>query len=207
MSHKFSKNQKGYTITEIIIVILFIGILIPAMFTFFDGVMSGYIRLQEEGLSFSQLSGDSQKVNNVIRGLVDFKSTASELTNNPNELKLYAYFSPNDDKASLVRIYLSDNNTKLKVDVTPRTADYPYGTEVTDPNLVKHYTVVENFDKKKNLFEFLDENNNTITMNSSTPMNSIKNIKINLAAKKSKNSSESIDMSSIINLRNRKNNL
>ena len=172
-----AKSQKGYTITEIIIVIMFVGILIPAMFTFFDGVMSGYVRLQEEGLAFSQLSGDSQKINNVMRGLVDFRSTATELTNNPNELKLYAYFSPNDDKASLVRIYLSDNNTKLKVDVTPRTADYPYGTEVTDPNLIKHYTVIENFDKKKNLFEFLDENNNLLTIDSSTNLNDVKDRK------------------------------
>lgn len=203
MKLKQISGQKGFTITELIIVITFLGILLPAMYTFFDGAMNSYVKLQDDGLAFSELSGDSQRIANILRGAVGIKSTASNLYYNPNSLEVYAYFSPDDTIASLVKIYLTDEDTKLKVDVTPRTANYPAGTEITDPDQIRHYTIINNFYMAKNLFEFYDQNNNKINMTTSTDMNTVKNIKVNLAVKPSI-SGNVTEMSTMVNLRNRK---
>lgn len=191
---KYQYKQSGFSIVEVMLVAICLGIVMAGIFAFYNSSMQGYIRIQEEGLLYSQLSGNSQRVSAVLRGLTGIKSASA------NELQAYAYFSPEDQYASLIRYYLTNGNTKLMADVTPRTADYPNGTDITAQK--RTVTIMDNYSAQGNLFKYLDENNNEIT--NITDTNDIKNITVNLSVKPTYRNSIATTISNTVNLRNRK---
>jgi prepilin-type N-terminal cleavage/methylation domain-containing protein len=201
MSAHSTRRGNGFTLPELIITIAMVGIVMAMAAPLFVFAFKNYFSLEYEGSQYSSIAGQSQRVANVIRGLSGINSADG------NSMDIYAYFYPNDTYASKVKYYLSSDQTKLYADVTPMTANPPDGTPITSQK--KTYTIIDNFKKVSgvNLFEYVDLNNNTISLPMSD-LGSIKTIKVNLAVPKDKSDSsakQSITLS--VNLRNRKTNL
>ena len=200
MYHK-RLHQKGFTIIEILIVLVVIGIVSATAFSFFNNAFNEYLSLQQDSIRFGDLAMQSQRVTNVLRGLLDITSASND------ELTVYAYFAPNDTYVSLVKYYKNQHKTSLLADVTPMTANPPDGTPIfTD---TKTYTIIHDFHESASVktFEFLDSASNTLDL----PINdlhSIKGIKINLSVPTiSPVASGDSLISSQVALRNRKTNL
>ncbi len=186
---------------ELLIVIIVTSIVSTAAFTFFNNSIKQYFNLQQDSMQFGDMSMQSQRVSNVLRGLTDINIA------NSNDLTIYAYFSPNDTFVSLVRYYKNASNTALLADVTRMTADPPIGTPITSS--LKTYTIIESFFNVSglNTFEYLDSGGNNLTMPISD-LHTIKGIKVNLAVPSTGPIANSKTViTSQVSLRNRKTNL
>lgn len=194
-------NQKGFTLTELSVSMVVIGIVIIGAFTIFNNSINSYLGLQQDASEFQNLTVGSQRIGNVLRGLTDI-TTATE-----NEVTLYAYFSPNDSYVSLIRYYISGSNPSLYADVTPMTANPPGGSLINSSK--KTYTIIENFYQQQgvNTFTYLDANGTALTMPISD-LHTIKGIKVSLAVPinvPTANGSRVVNVQ--VSLRNRKTNL
>ena len=191
----------GFTLVELVIVIVMIGIIIVPMYTFFNTSFSQYISLQKEGSGLSDLTTQSQRIANVMRGVTGINSVTAD------SIDCYAYFSPSDDYVSHIRYYKDAANTQLLADVTRMTSNPPIGTEI--PSTLHTYTIINNFFQGTgiNTFTYLDDSGAALTLPISD-LKTIKSIKVTLAVPDgnlSKNSSQTIFVQ--VSLRNRKSNL
>ena len=161
------RNQKGYTLIELLITITLIGIISIGLTSFAVSSLRKYLGLQKDATALSDISQQSQRVTNVLRGATDITSATDY------SITVYAYFFPNNQYVSQITYYLNGSNTTLYADVTPMTANPPNGTLLTAQK--KTYTVIPYFYQSSGikLFEYLDANSNTI----STPISDLKTIK------------------------------
>lgn len=196
MSHR---SQNGFTIVELLVVIVVAAILSTVIYSFFSTSLRQYAGLQEDGTSFTELASQSHRVANVLRGTTDVVSASA------NDLVVYAYFSPTDANVSLLHYYKNGTGTQLLADVTNMTANPPIG--VTIPATLKTYTIISNYHTTAtvNLFNYLSAGG-TILSTPIADLHTIKGIEINLAVP---NSSKVTDqaVSIQVSLRNRKTNL
>lgn len=196
-----SRNEKGYTLLELLITITIIGILSTALTSFAVSSLRKYLGLQKDATAFSEISQQSQRITNVLRGSTDITS-ASDYS-----VTVYAYFFPNNQYVSEIKYYLNVSNTTLYADVTPMSANPPNGTLLTAQK--KTYTVVPYFYQASGtkLFEYLDATSNPI----STPiadLKTIKGIRVNLKTPVDGLQANNFNtISTQISLRNRKTNL
>jgi prepilin-type N-terminal cleavage/methylation domain-containing protein len=198
--HKLTPvKQKGFTLTELLIVIVMIGFMVVAMFTFFKTSLFGYLDLQKTASNFTDLAQQSQRIGNVVRGTTGLIDTQN------NSLEMYAYFYPTDTYVSKIKYYLNTDSTQLMADVTPMTANPPIGTEVTANK--KTYTIIGAFKQLSGvkLFEYVNSANSTLTP-PIADLYTVKTIRINLGAATASTSGNQV-MTLEINLRNRKTNL
>lgn len=201
MSRHKLNTETGFTIAELTIAIVLIGIVSTTMFSFFNTSISQYFGLQANATEFTDLASNSQRLANVLRGTTDI------VTPNSNDITVYAYFAPNNNYVSLISYYLGDNDTKLYADVTPMTANPPNGTPVTANK--RTFVVIDHFSKSTSvgLFEYLDANGGLIAM-PVADQRTIKNIRINLGVPAvAPNPNSTQNMSLTVSLRNRKTNL
>lgn len=194
-------EQQGFTLVELLIVIVIIGIVTTFSYTVFNSSISDYFTLQKNSLLFGDLTNGSQRVATVVRGLTDIT------TADPNELTMYGYFAPNDTYVSLIRYYLNADKTTLYADVTRMTADPPIGTPITSSK--KTYVIIGNFYAKAGVstFAYLDSVGQTLATPISD-LHTIKGVQINLGVPISAptaNGSRTISVQ--VSLRNRKTNL
>jgi prepilin-type N-terminal cleavage/methylation domain-containing protein len=192
--------SNGFTIVELLIVLLLLGVVTGAIYTSFRTSFIEYFALQKDGSNFTQLSGQSQRLASVIRGLTDITSVTS------NDLLVYAYFAPTDTYVSQIHYYLNTGKTILYADVTPLTANPPNGTLITANK--KTYTVIPNFYQASGvtLFTYLDAYNNVLTL-PITDLQTVKGIQISLAVPGGNASGGNQAMTVQVSLRNRKTNL
>lgn len=196
-----SKNIGGFTILELLIVILLAGILSITAFTFFSTTFSGYIKLSKDSENLTELAQQSQRLAKVLRGLTDI------VTPSDNEISAYAYFSPSDTYVSLIRYYKNPAGTQLMADVTHMNGNPPTGTLI--PSSARTYTVITNFHTVSgvNLFTYLDTGDVVLP----TPIadqHIIKGIKINLSVPSVDAAAGQYTTTSlVVALRNRKTNL
>lgn len=195
-------TQSGFTISEMAIAIVLIGIISTAIFTFANNQLDQYFRLNEDTQNFSEITTSSQRIAKVLRGLTDI------INANDNELEVYAYFAPRDTVVSKIKYYKNPEGSVLYADVTPMTSNPPNGTPITAEK--KTFTIMPKFysDLSSSLFTYLDSTNLVIP----TPIanqHTIKGIKINIAvpSKNPGTSTGNIAMSLQVSLRNRKTNL
>ncbi len=196
--HKLS--SEGFTLVELLVVIMVIGVLFTAFASFFNNNMILFFDQQQNSMNLTELQNESQRIGDVIRGTYDIISAQ------PNSLSLYAYFSPNDTYVSEIDYYLNSTGNQLMASITPMTANPPIGTPITTSTTV--YTVISNYYAAPNssLFTYYDANNNVLTPPIADER-SIINIGINLAEPiYNSPSNQSQTLSLYINLRNRKNN-
>lgn len=195
------RNERGFTLNELIVVVLMSSILLVTLFSFTSTTINNFMRLQAEGLANSKLADGSFRVARVLRG-ANFIEAADTDT-----ITAYAYFSPQDAYTSKIRYYLNGAQTQLLAEVTPMTADYPIGTLITAQQ--KTVVVVEGFFKRAGFPTFEYYNSTFVQLASPVAdLQGIKNIKINLYAKLYASNSQEFTSSAItVNLRNRKTNL
>ena len=198
-----SNNQKGFTVTELIMVVATAALLVAALVGFFNGNINQYFKLQADGLAYSEITQNSQRIAKVIRGLKYIEVAE------PDRLVGYSYFAPSEQYTSKITYELVDNSTKMQATVIPMTADYPLGSLISGQT--RTVSVVNNFYKKTgvNSFEYLDASGNTMAFPiDSSMINSIKSVRIKLNVKGYQtNSSNVISNELVVNLRNRKTNL
>lgn len=195
------RNQKGFTLIELLITIVIIGVLSIALTSFAVSSLRRYLGLQKDATAFSDISQQSQRVTNVLRGATDITSAGDF------SITVYAYFFPNNQYVSQITYYLNASNTTLYADVTPMSANPPNGTLLTSQK--KTYTVIPYFYQSNGtkLFEYLDANSNTIT----TPiadLKTIKGVRVNLKTPVDGLQNNNFNtISTQVSLRNRKTNL
>ena len=198
-----SNNQKGFTVTELIMVVATAALLVAALVGFFNGNINQYFKLQADGLAYSEITQNSQRIAKVIRGLKYIEAAE------PDRLVGYSYFAPSEQYTSKITYELVDHSTKIQATVIPMTADYPLGSLISGQT--RTVSVVNNFYKKTgvNSFEYLDASGNTMAFPiDSSMINSIKSVRIKLNVKGYQtNSSNVISNELVVNLRNRKTNL
>jgi prepilin-type N-terminal cleavage/methylation domain-containing protein len=196
---KHRSSKAGFSLIELMVVIVLIGIMSTAMFTFFKSSLFNYLNLQKTASNFTDLAGQSHRIGNVIRGatdLIDVQNSSAEM---------YAYFYPTDAYVSKIKYYLNAGGTVLLADVTPMTANPPVGTPITASK--RTYTIIPSFKQVAgvNLFEYLNSAGTNLTPPVSD-LHTVKTIRINLSAQTAVTSgSQSIKLE--VNLRNRKTNL
>lgn len=199
LTHRTSAEQ-GFTLVELLAVIVITSIVAMTFLIFFKSTLFSYLNLQENATSLTQLSRQELRVTDVIRGLTNITSVGA------NDLQIYAYFYPSDTYASQIHYYLQTTNgdTKLLADVTPMSANPPTGIPLTAQT--QTYTVIDNFYQPNgsSLFTYLDAGDSPLSLPISD-LQSIKAIQVNLANKLTGGSTQSIQMQ--VSLRNRKTNL
>ncbi|HKX72513.1 MAG TPA: prepilin-type N-terminal cleavage/methylation domain-containing protein [Candidatus Saccharimonadales bacterium] len=196
-----SRRNQGFSLAEFVIGLSIIGILIVVAYPFFNTTLRQFFVLEQEGLMFSQLSMQSQRLAKVLRGATDI----TQATN--TEVTVYAYFAPNDTYVSLIHYYKNAAGTKLLADITPMTANPPTGTLLTAQQ--RTVTIIENFYSAAgvNTFEYLDAAGNTLAMPISD-LHTIKGARVNLAVPITLPSQSGNDTITIqVSMRNRKTNL
>lgn len=203
MLYHNNSSQKGFTITELIMVTVVAGILVTAIVGFFNGNFNQYFKLQADGLAYSEITQNSQRLARVIRG-IKYIEVAE-----PDRIVGYSYFAPSEQYTSKITYELINSNTVMQATVIPMTADYPLGTlKTADTRLVN---IINSFYKKSgvNTFEYLDVNGNTVPFPiDSNNINSIKSVRIKLNVKSYNSASNSVISNElVVNLRNRKTNL
>ena len=201
MSHN-RNHQSGFTITELLIVIVITGLLISAIVGFFNGNINQYFKLQADGLAYSGITANSQRIARVLRGIKSFDVADA------NTITAYTYFAPQETYTSQIKYYISGNGKQLLADVTPMTADYPIGTLITGQKR-SGIVIIDNYYQQpgKTLFSYKDSAGNDLTT-PVTNLNSIKNVIINLAVKPYQSASSNVTSTQLtVSLRNRKTNL
>jgi prepilin-type N-terminal cleavage/methylation domain-containing protein len=193
------KAAAGFSLVELLIVIVLIGIMSTAMFTFFKSSLFGYLNLQKTASNFTDLASQSQRIAGVVRG------TTQLIDAQDNSLEMYAYFYPTDAYVSKVKYYLNATSTLLYADVTPMTANPPIGTEITASK--KTYTIIPSFKQLTGvkLFEYLNSASTTLAPPISD-LFSVKTVRINLGAVTSSTNGNQV-MTIEVSLRNKKTNL
>jgi prepilin-type N-terminal cleavage/methylation domain-containing protein len=191
-------KDAGFTLIELMVVMVITGMMLAAMAVFFKTSLFGYLDMQKTASNFTDLATQSQRIAKVIRGATDIIDPQN------NSLELYAYFWPQDSYVSKVKYYLSADSMQLLVDVTPMTANPPIGTPITAGK--KTSTVIGSFKQQSgvNLFQYVNSAGSVLTP-PITEENTIKTVRINLAASASASGNQIINLE--VNLRNRKTNL
>lgn len=197
----YPQSSAGFTLVELTVVIVLIGIMVTMAYTFFNTSFSQYISLQAQGSSFTDLAAQSQRLANVLR------STTGIISVTANDIDCYAYFAPSDTYASEIHYYRSADGKKLLADVTRMSANPPQGTPIL--STLHTYTIIANYHQVTgvNTFNYLDAAGATLSLPISD-LRTIKGIQVTLTApgsNLSKNSYQTVSLQ--VSLRNRKTNL
>jgi prepilin-type N-terminal cleavage/methylation domain-containing protein len=195
------KLQAGFSLVELMIVIVMVGVVSTTTYTFFLTSFNQYLALQTEGMVDADLAMQSQRIASVMRGITDITAATNA------DITLYAYFSPSDAYVSEIKYYKNGAGNKLLADVTPLTANPPAGTLITASK--QTYTIVDPFITLSgvNTFEYLDSAGATLTV-PIADLHTVKGVRVNLASPvKSPTSTGNSAMSVQVSLRNRKTNL
>ncbi|MFO0920336.1 MAG: hypothetical protein U0451_01540 [Candidatus Saccharimonadales bacterium] len=202
MSHR-SLDQNGFSITELLVVIIGVAIISMVIFSFFGSTTNQFFKLQADGIAYNEITNNSQRIASVVRG-IKFIETAEA-----DRIVGYSYFAPNEQYTSKITYDLTNTNTLLRATVVPMTADYPTGTLLTAQTKV--VPIVNSFYKKSGVdtFEYLDANGTKIPLPiDSTSINAIRSVRINLNVKPYGTNSTNINSTTLtVNLRNKKTNL
>ena len=201
LAHKpaLTKDHKGYTLVELLVVISLVSILFMSFGVFFTNYLKLYFGHQEDANNFSDIANQSTRISDVLRGIVDITSVGA------SELVAYAYFAPTDTYTSVVRYYLSPDGKSIMVDVTPMTANPPNGTLQTA--LKKSYVIVSNYHAQTgvNLFTYYDISGTALSLPVAN-QHTITSIGVNLSTAATHNS-KGQQLAITVSLRNRKTNL
>lgn len=192
-------TQPGFTIVELTVVIVVTGLAATILYTIFNTSFLNYLGLEQESSQFNTIAQESQRVATVLRGLTDISSASQ------NDLKFYAYFSPNDTYVSYVHYYTSGPKPSLLATVTPMDGNPPTGSLLTAQQ--RDYTVIDDIGQAGTLFDYLDSAGTTMAQ-PVADLHTIKGIRVNLTQDIGTKSQPNIYTSSLsVSLRNRKTNL
>ncbi len=200
LNKKTVKNNKGFTVLEVLISVSLLSIIGLTAYSFTTESITNFLHLEEDGLRLSTITDESQRIAKVVRGATDV-STAT-YTN----LSIDGYFSPGDAYVSKIDYYKSADGKNLLADVTPYTVNPPIGSLITASK--KTYTIIDNFytPASVNTFTYLDSAGGILSM-PITELRTIYGIRVSLSVKTTTNSTSFSTISLDVSLRNRKTNL
>lgn len=189
------KDTSGFTIVEMMIVIVVGSLLIGSFTTLYNNNIIFLFNEENNNLSLNQLELESQRIGNVLRGATQIVSASA------NNLSFYAYFYPSDQYVSLVNYYVNSSNNQVLANVTPMTSNPPIGTPIT--NETQSYTIIDNYFNPSgtSLFQYYDSGNNLL----SEPISSVQSIvgvQINLSAPLAGFSGKNQSLNYFVDLRN-----
>ena len=198
MSHlKGARNQAGYSLLELLIVIVITGMIALPLSTFLINGLKSYNFIQAQSDTSLELQTLSDRVAKVVRG------ASSVDTASPNTLIIYGYFSPQDTVIKKVRYFV--NGTNLNIGVTPPTGTAPSYT-YSPSNEVITTTRIDLVMGTNSLFTYYDDVGNQLT-GSFLPAQ-VKEIGLYVAANpNAKQVPVPISISTKVTLRNLKTNL
>lgn len=194
-----SRSEAGFTIVELNVTILLIGILSLVIYASFNTSIQSYFGLQKQSMNFTEMAVQTQRISNVLRSSTDIVSAAD------SDITVYAYFSPADQYVSKVRYYKNPSKTQLMADVTRMTSNPPVGTEIISTK--RTYTILSYYSEVSGnkLFTYLDATGNTLAMPISD-LQTIKGIRVSLTSPSSQTGVNQT-INTQVSLRNRKTNL
>ncbi len=196
MSHR--KNQAGFSISELVIVMSILGFVVFIFATFFLNNYSAYLSMQQNTVRQNTLSSATQRITRVLRGVTTITDAQ------PQTLSAFAYFTPRDGTLSKVRYFYDSSSRSVKVGVIPATGSAPDYTYDTSKERVT--TLVENIDASAPIFGYLDIAGNEATFSPDT-YKDIKGIKVNLKTDRIGTAIKAFELKTSVTLRNRKTNL
>jgi Tfp pilus assembly protein PilE len=199
LSRRNRLDAGGFTLAELMVIIVLTGILSVTIYSIINSSFSNYISLEKEGSAFSDLASQSQRVSNVLRGTTDINSATA------NDIDCYAYFAPSDAYVSRIHYYKSGG--KLLADVTRMSSNPPIGTPIAAS--LKTFTIIPVFSQQAgvNTFTYLDAGGSALTL-PIQDLKTIKGIQVTLVVpggNSAKNTTQTLKLQ--VSLRNRKVNL
>jgi Tfp pilus assembly protein PilE len=200
MSVRKLHHSAGFTLVELVVGITLMAVIGTGFVVAFKSYIINYFNLQSDASAMTQINSQAMRVATVMRGITSINSVAA------NDMVLYSYFYPSDTYVSLVHYYVltSGSAKQVLVDVTPMSANPPIGSPLTAQQ--KIYTVIDNFYQPTggSLFTYLDSSGTALSL-PITDLQTIKGVQVNLAAKTSNGSNQTLNVQ--VSLRNRKTNL
>ncbi len=191
-------NEQGFTVIELVVVITVTLVVLTIAYTFFNTSFRQYLGLHAHGLNMGSLAVQTQRLAAVMRG-VTYVTVAE-----PNEMRVTAYFSPDDAYVSEVRYYPDASGERLLADVTPYTSNPPDGSP--DTSKTRTVTIVDTLYMQPGvaMFEYVDSSGTPMT-HPIDDLHIIKGLRINMASKQPDGEVDSMSLQ--VSLRNRKTNL
>jgi prepilin-type N-terminal cleavage/methylation domain-containing protein len=189
-------NQKGFTLIELMVVILVIGVLFATFGVFFNNTLISFLDQQQNSIELTNLQVESTRIGNVIRGATGIVNAS------PDSLTLYSYFNLSDPYVSEVTYYLNSQKNQLLASVTPMSDNPPIGQPITSET--KQYVIISKYDysSSKGLFTYYGLGQN-ILYPPITDNNLIISVGINLISPVAGFNNKSQSLNLIISLRNR----
>ena len=192
------KNQEGFSLSELVIVMSILGFVVFIFATFFLNNYEAYLSMQQNTVRQNTLSSATQRVARVLRGINAITDAQ------PTTLTGYAYFTPRDGTLSKIRYFYDSSTRSLKVGVIAATGTAP--NYVYDTSRERITTLVENIDTSTPIFKYLDIAGNDATFTADT-FKDIKGIKITLKTDRIGKAIKAFELQTTVTLRNRKTNL
>lgn len=128
MSNHNRHSNKGFTLVELLIAIILVGIVSTTFIVIFKSTIFNSINMQLDASQAVDLNSGAQRIGMVLRGVTGITSATS------NDLVVTAYFYPSDTYVSLLHYYITTDakgNKKLVADLTPYSANPPTGSPIT----------------------------------------------------------------------------
>ena len=192
-----SDMQAGFSMVELLISAVVLGIMSGAIYLFFGPTVSSFFKIQETSIDINDKTTAMYRIAQVLRT----GTTISEATS--TSLTIYAYFSPQDSVLSKVRYYYSHTDKTLKVDrirAVGTAPNYTYPTANTETKLLLNKVALSG-----EVFSYADANGGTGPFMLDT-YKDIKSIAINFDSPTT-HRAEKNQMKIDVELRNRKTNL
>jgi prepilin-type N-terminal cleavage/methylation domain-containing protein len=190
------QDQKGFTLIELMIVIVVVAVLFATFGVFFNNTLISFLDQQQNSVELTQLQVESTRLGDVIRGATGIVNASN------NNLELYSYFNLSDQYVSLVDYYLNSSDSELLASVTPMSANPPIGQPITSET--KTYVIISKYDYVPNssLFTYYGLGQNQLFPPISDN-NLIISVGVNLASPiaGSNNKNQALDL--VVSLRNR----
>ena len=191
-------GSNGFTIAELMMVVIITSVAVVVFNSFFSDSLQSYLNLQNNTVNTNTVSGALQRSSRVIRGM----STIVDAQ--PNTLTGFAYFTPRDNTLSKVRYYYESNTDSFKVGVIPATGSAPNYTYDSDDEIIS--TIADNINGTSSIFTYLDGTSTPQSFTTDT-FKDIRSIKISLTGTTEGARQTSVNLSTTVSLRNRKTNL
>lgn len=192
-----SDMQAGFSMVELLISAVVLGIMSGAIYLFFGPTVSSFFKIQKTSIDINDKTTAMYRIAQVLRT----GTTISEATG--TSLTIYAYFSPQDSVLSKVRYYYSPTDKTLKVDrirAVGAAPNYTYPTANTETKLLLNKVSLTG-----DVFSYSDANGGTGPFTLDT-YKDIKSIAVNFDSPTTYRS-EKNQMKIDVELRNRKTNL
>ena len=191
------KNKNGFTIVELLVVIVVSSLLMAVLSNFFINSYQAYLNLHENALRSSEVSSALQRIAKVVRG------SNTILEANPDSFTAYAYFTPRDTTLSKIHYFYDNASKSIMAGVTPATGSPP--TYTYSPANEKTFKVIGSVNNNT-IFEYLNDSWENTTF-SASELKDIKGVRLTISTNQLDDNRAPIVVDTAVSLRNRKTNL